>query len=52
MRFERLELLLLAQLSDHLVGGAERVGAFGQLLDETRVAFEQLGELGLGQLPR
>jgi hypothetical protein len=31
---------------------SERVVTFGQLLDEPRAAFEQLGQLLDGQLPR
>jgi hypothetical protein len=52
MRVERLELFLLAEPADHLGRRAEGIAVFRQLLDETRVPFEELGELRLGQLPR
>jgi hypothetical protein len=52
MRVQRLALLGLGQLGDHLVRRAERVLSLGQQLDESGVALEELGELFPGQLPR
>ena len=52
MRVQSLQLLGLAQLSDHLRRGLERVLALGQQLDEARPAFEELRELLDAQLPR
>ena len=52
MRVERLELLLLAQPSEHAVCLPERILDLGQSLDESGAALEELVELFGGQLPR
>ena len=52
VRVQRLELLVLGEAGDDVVGRVERVVAPGQSLDERRLAFEELRELLLAQLPR
>ena len=52
MRVERLELLLLGQALDDLVGSAQRILDLRQELDQAGATLEQLGELVRGQLPR
>ena len=49
---ERLELLVLAQAVNDLVGIRERIRALRELLDETRPTFEELREVVDAQLPR
>jgi hypothetical protein len=49
---ERLDLLVLGRVREHLAGLAERVLQLGEVRDETRVPFEELRELVLVQLPR
>src|SRR5207247_4104232 len=52
MRVERLELLRLAQLADHVQRGPERAVLLREPLDEARVPLEELRELLGAQLPR
>ena len=49
---QRLDLLLLGQASQHVLGASERVLQLGEPLDEARPALEELGELVRAQLPR
>jgi hypothetical protein len=52
MGVQRLELLGLGQLADHLRCRLERVLALGEQLDEAGPALEELSELFEAQLPR
>src|SRR5207248_2558069 len=52
MRVQRLELVALLQLTDHVTCSAERVLLLGEFLDEPRAALEELRELLDRQLPR
>jgi hypothetical protein len=52
MCVQRFDLLLLAELRDHLRRRLERVLAPGEKLDEAGVALEELGKLFWAQLPR
>jgi hypothetical protein len=52
MRVQGLPLLLLGQLPEHFLGGAERVLSLGEQLDQPRAALEELSELVGRQLPR
>jgi hypothetical protein len=52
MRRERLDLLVLGRVGEHLARLAKRILELRQLGHEARVALEELGELVLAQLPR
>jgi hypothetical protein len=49
---QRLDLVVLGRVGEHLARLAERVLELGELRHEARVALEELGELVLAQLPR
>ena len=52
MRPQRLDLLVLGCIGEHLARLAEGILELGQLLHEARMALEELGELVFAQLPR
>ena len=52
VRAECLDLLLLREAQEHVLGVLERVLQLGKPLDEARLALEELAELLGAQLPR
>jgi hypothetical protein len=52
VRREHLDLLLVRQLVHERPRALERIGFFGEPLDEPGAPLEQLGQLVCGQLPR